>query len=317
MDTKFPRDEALEQLLLSAVIAEERERPRTQQRQIGPSELGGCRELIRAKVFEDESEDAPEEHWPVAAHVGTVMGEELERIFGKRLNAETQRRITTHLESVGIYVSGSSDVLFAADGILVDLKSAGDIGSILYEGPKLSYWIQVAVYTWGAVQEGLLPEGAEARIVYYDRSGQYQGFVAFVVDWEQIQNYVEIAQTRLREVLAAQEALEAGDPTLAHELRDYAPSYCFSTKVECPRRFACWGGSDWAPLELLTDEATLASARRYVAGRDMERDGKAMRLNAREELKDVNGTHSGGYIIGWSEKGVISVVETKQPLAVR
>lgn len=313
MNTKFARDEALEHLLLEAVIAEERARPRTQQRAVGPSELGGCRELTRAKIFESPEEDAPEEHWPVAAHIGTVMGEELERIFGSRLDAETQRRITTHLEGVGVSVSGSSDVLFAKDGILVDLKSAGDMGSVLYDGPKLGYYIQVAIYVMGAVQEGLLEEGAEARIVYYDRSGNYQGFIAFVVTWEAICNYVELAESRLRDVMAAQEALEAGDPSLTHALRDYTPSFCFSPKVECPRRFACWGGSDWAPTETLTDEESLAAALRYIAGRDMERDGKAMKLNAREALKGVEGTHEKGVMIGWSEKGVISVVETKQP----
>lgn len=303
------RDEALEQLLLEAVIAEERERPRTQQRTVGPSEVGGCRELLRAKIYESPEDDAPEEHWPVAAHIGTVMGDELERIFGKRLGAETQRRITAHLEGLGVSVTGSSDVIFIQDNLLIDLKSTATMASIMWEGPKLSYYIQVALYVWGAVQEGILQEGAEARIVYYERAGNHQGFVAVVVTWEAILNFVEIAQDRLRDVMVAQEQLEAGDPTAAHELRDFTPAYCFSTKVECPRRFACWGGSDWAPVEVIKDTNLLSSARRYVEGRASKQAGEAMMAEARSELVGVEGRFEEGYMVGWANNK-ISVVET-------
>jgi len=303
------RDEALELRLLEAVITEERERPRTAQRAVGPSEVGGCRELLRAKIFEDGTGDAPEEHWPVAAHIGTVMGDELERIFGKRLSAKTQQRITTVLEELGVSISGSSDVIFEGENLLIDLKSTGTMGSVFYEGPKLSYYIQIALYVWGAVQAGILKEGAEGRIVYYERSGDYQGFVAIVVTWEAILNFVELAQTRLTDVVVAQQALEAGDPEPARELRDYSPSFCFSTKVECPRRFACWGGSDWAPVEFITDPNHLTSVKRYLAGRSMESQGKAMREEARSELVGVEGTFAEGYMVGWSGNR-ISVVET-------
>jgi hypothetical protein len=306
------RDEALEAKLLEAVIAEERERPRTLQREVGPSEIGGCLELLRSKIFEPPEDDAPEEHWPVAAHIGTVMGEELERIFGKRLEAVTQQRITAYLAELGFSITGSSDVIFVEDNQIVDLKSTAAMGSVFYEGPKMSYYIQIALYVWGAVQLGILNEGAEGRIVYYDRTGNYQGFVAVVVDWEAICNFIGLAQQRLTQVIHAQEVYEdTGDMHLIHDLREYTPSFCFSAKVECPRRFKCWGGSDWAPVEILTDPNHLSAARRYIEGRRLEQMGKAMKDESKAELDNVNGTFPEGIMIGRDKRGYISVVETK------
>lgn len=306
---QLERDGALEKRLLEAVIAEERDRPRTKQRHVGPSEVGGCRELLRSKFFEPAEDDAPEEHWPLAAHIGTVMGAELERIFGKRMDALTQQRISTTLHEIGLTVSGSSDVIFIDENVLIDLKSTAAMASVFYEGPKLAYYIQIALYVWGAVQLGILDEGAEGRIVYYDRTGNTQEFVAVVVGWEAIQNFVTIAQDRLQDVLDAQRFLEeTGNPAMVHALRDFTPSFCFSAKVECPRRFKCWGGSGWAPVEILTDPNHLSAARRYIEGRNLENAGKAMKAEAREELVGIEGRFTEGPMVSWPA-GRISVVD--------
>lgn len=307
---ELKRDAELEAKLLEAVIADSRERPRSLQRTVGPSEIGGCRALLRSKIFDDGSTDAPEEHWALAAFAGTVMGDALEDIFGKRLDAVTQQRITTHLEGLGVSISGAMDMIFVQDNMLVDLKSTAAIGSVQYEGPKLAYYIQVALYVWGAVQAGVLTEGATARIVYFDRTGNYQQFMAVIVEWDAICNFVELAEDRLRDVLAAQDALEAGDPSAAHALRDFTPSFCFSAKVECPQRFVCWGGSEWAPQEIITDPNHIAAMHRYVEGRRQEQVGKAMKDMAREELIGVEGTAEDGMMVGWN-KNRISVVATK------
>jgi len=312
MGAALVRDEALEQKLLEAVIAEERDRPRTQQRQVGPSEIGGCLELVRAKIFEPPEEDAPEEHWPIAANIGTVMGEFLEGVFGRRLGAKTQLKIQTKLEELGLSVAGSADVIFIDDNTIIDLKSTASIGSVNYEGPKLSYYIQIALYVFGAVQAGILKEGAEGRIVYYDRTGEFQEFFAVVVSWEAILNFVDLAQQRLRTVMVAQERYENdGDTTLVHELREYSPSFCFSAKVECPRRFKCWGGTDWAPVTELTDPNHHSAAKRYIEGRRLAQIGEAMKKESKSELTDVEGVFPDGVMVGRDSRGYLSVVETK------
>ena len=76
------RDTDLEQKMLAAVIADRNDQPRSKQLQVGPSEVGGCRELLRAGLFESETVAEPETAWATAAHAGTVFGADLERIFG-------------------------------------------------------------------------------------------------------------------------------------------------------------------------------------------------------------------------------------------
>jgi hypothetical protein len=315
------RDKALEDALLAAVIADQNERPRTKQMLIGPSEIGGCRELVRAKIFEDRSTFLPDTHWHTAAHVGTVMGEDLERIFGERLGAATQQRVTIELERLGLSVSGAIDLIFIRNQVVCDLKGTGAFGSVQYEGGvKLDYYIQISLYVWGLVKAGILQPGAEGRIVYYDRVGGEQTFIAVVVTWEAILNYVDLAQRRLQEVLNAQAGIEAGQLSMAHHLRDHVPSFCFSEKVQCPRRMHCWGGSDWAPLQVHDDADLQRATVEYIAGRKLENRGKAMKEQARGLLKGVeghvvNGEEMGG-LVGW-KSGRISVVEIEALPAVQ
>jgi hypothetical protein len=273
-------------------------------------------ELVRAKIFEPPEQDAPEEHWPIAANIGTVMGDFLEGVFGRRLGAKTQLRIQTQLEELGLEIEGAVDVLFQDDNTIIDLKSTSSIGSVGYEGPKLAYYIQIALYVYGAVQAGILTEGAEGRIVYYDRTGDFQEFFAVVVTWDAILNFVDLAQQRLATVMRAQELYEKdGDATGIHELREYSPSYCFSAKVECPRRFACWGGSDWAPVTELTDPNHHAAALRYAEGRRLAQVGDAMKRESKAELDGVEGIFPDGLMVGRDKRGYISVVETKGKVA--
>src|SRR5690606_30649196 len=117
------RDTALEQAMLEAVIADRNAQPRSQQLQVGPSQVGGCRELLRAGLFESETMAEPETNWATAAHVGQVMGADLERVFGERLDAITQQTITATFGMLGgVQISGSSDLIFVGDEQISDLK---------------------------------------------------------------------------------------------------------------------------------------------------------------------------------------------------
>lgn len=347
-----PRDAELEQRMLAAVIADRNDQPRSKQLQVGPSSLGGCRELLRAGLFESDTLAEPETSWAVAAHVGSVMGEDLEGIFGRRLGALEQQRITTHFDTLGVSISGAIDLLFLDDEYLVDLKSGSDIGSVLYdlkknagaietllaidaegllydktiETPdggyeltdrvvsklsKLHYYVQVSVYVTGCVQQGILPEGASARLVFYDRSGDYQEFVALIVPPEQIALFYKIAQHRVRQVVEAQTSYEAsgGNRAIVAHLRDMTPSFCFSPKVMCARRMACWAGSDWADDNKIDNPDHIAAVDRYEIGRDMSKLGDGMKKAAREELKGIEGVLPDGRMVTWVRGGTtINVV---------
>lgn len=354
------RDTALEQRMLEAVIADRNSTARSQQVLVGPSSIGFCRELLRASIFEPESVRGKETHWATAAHVGSVMGEDLERIFGERLGGVTQQRIQAHLAELGVSIEGAADIIFLDDNDIIDLKSTTDIGGVLYdlgknataietllsihadgnlfdhwvETPsseyeltqsvldsfsKLHYYVQIATYVTGAVQSGVLEEGASGRLVFYDRAGSFQEFVALVVTAEEIALFFELGQRRMKQVVQAQELLEqSGNPALIHKLRDQTPSFCFSPKVMCPLREQCWGGSEWEPVEEIDGPEIRSAVDRYIAGRDMENMGKGMKTQAREELKGISGKLPDGRMVSWVRGGTtINVVETakKEPEA--
>jgi len=242
-------DEVLAHRLLDAVLADQGSRPRDQQREIGPSGLGGCREFIRATMAGDPMLES--NTWKAEAWIGTVGGEALETIFERELGALTQQRITCVLPRTGLVVSGSSDLIWVEDNMLGDLKSKDGFETVKKEGPSLDNLIQVAIYVLGLVQRGVLTEGASARLVYWDRSGATKEFLVIVVEWEAILRFIEICEQRLEEVVEAQDALEAGDLSYRHRLRDKKPAYCMSPKVMCPFRQACWEGSEWWPTDKL------------------------------------------------------------------
>lgn len=350
------RDTVLEQRMLEAVIADRNDQPRSKQLQVGPSEVGGCRELLRAGLFESETVAEPETAWATAAHAGTVFGADLERIFGQRLGALEQQRITATFGMLGIQISGGADVLFVDGDIIGDLKSNADIGGLLYdlkrdaaaidtlisiyregrlftkniETPgggsyeltqtfidkisKLHYYVQISIYVMGAMQQGILTPDGEGRLIFYDRSGNYQDFVAVRVPPEQIAMFFAIAQMRIGQVLQTQSAYvqTGGNPAVLATLRDKTPSYCFSPKVQCPRRMHCWTGSDWTANNQITDPEDISAGNRYVTGRDLEKLGKNMKDAAKNELKEreVQGMFPDGKMLTWQGNGAINLVET-------
>lgn len=349
------RDTDLEQKMLAAVIADRNDQPRSKQLQVGPSEVGGCRELLRAGLFESETVAEPETAWATAAHAGTVFGADLERIFGQRLGALEQQRITATFGMLGIQISGGADVLFVDGDIIGDLKSNADIGGLLYdlkrdaaaietlisiyrEGKlfaknietadggyeltqvfidkisKLHYYVQISIYVMGAMQQGILSPDGEGRLIFYDRSGNYQDFIAVRVPPEQIAMFFAIAQMRIGQVLQTQSAYvqTGGNPAVLATLRDKQPSYCFSPKVQCPRRMHCWAGSDWTANNQITDPEDISAMNRYAVGRDLEKLAKGMKDAARNELKErqVQGVAPDGKMLTWTAGGAINLVET-------
>lgn len=357
VEPTFLRDEELEQRMLAAVIADRNSQPRNQQILVGPSSIGFCRELLRAQLFEAQSTNvAQEENWALAAHVGTVMGEDLERIFGERLDAITQQRVTALFTSLGIHISGAMDLVFVDGDHVSDLKSTTDIGGILYdlqknakiidtllglfregtlfnkgiETPdggyeltdrllrgfsKLHYYVQIAIYVTGAIQSGVLSPNAEGRLVFYDRAGEYQEFVALRITPDLIALFFEIGQRRVSQVARAQELFEqTGNVYVIHELRDQVPSFCYSPKVMCPLRDRCWGGSRWDAEDPLEGAELSSSMDRYIEGRRLAKLGEGMKQAAKAELKGIEGRFADGRMITWPG-GRINVVETAKGAA--
>jgi hypothetical protein len=284
--------------LLAAMVKKEQSRPRHQQLTLGPSELGGCREYIR-NVLAGAPQQA-DSGWPAAAAVGTLLGDYMEEAASEYMDAVTQVEVTTVLPN-GLTVSGHADMVFPERNTLADAKSKDGFANVKSEGPSLENCIQVSIYTVGLVQAGVLTAGAEAVLVYVDRSGENQHLLEVVLSWDEIMNYIDVCVDRLNDVLEAQEHIDAGEVEWARVLRDKTPPFCYSERVMCPFRDLCWEGSEWVPNEHITDPEMVETVARYVAAREQERDAKDEKAWLKQKLRGTTGLTPDGYSVTWPD----------------
>jgi len=283
--------------LLVALKAHEEERPRSKQLTLGPSELGGCREYIR-NVMMETPRQVPDE-WPTAAVVGTLVGEHVEKVAEKHMGAMTEVPVVTVLPN-GLTVAGHADIVLFERNMVMDVKSKDKFDGVKREGPSLENCVQISVYALGLVQEGILEEGCTAHLIYVDRSGETQILHEEILDWDQQQQYIEVAMNRLQDVVDAQDRIDRGEVEAARELRDKTPPFCYSKKVQCPFRDACWLGSEWVPHEVIEDPDILKIIDVYKDARDTEKIGGNMRREYREKLRGVSGVTPDGWAVTWA-----------------
>lgn len=297
---KLETDPEFADFLLGAVLEVQNERPRDRQRAIGPSGLGACRERIRATMANDPQVDP--EGWKLAAWVGTIGGDALEEIFRDRLGALVQQSVVTVLPRTKLKVAGHTDAVFVDRNVVTDLKSKDGFERLetWTEADIFENLVQIAVYALGLIQAGVLTPDATARLVYWDRSGNEPHFVVVPITNAGLRRYVDIAEQRLLEVVAAQERLDAGDLEARHALRDKSPSFCFSQKVQCPFRYACWEGSEWMPDGKIEHPDELRVVDEYVDARDTAKRKGDLQKQLREEMRGIQGTTPDGWVVSWT-----------------
>jgi hypothetical protein len=312
------RGEQLGLDVLEAVRKQQLAAPRTlqsDQRILGPSELGGCREYIRASIKGDPKAPAKRVKW--AAFLGTVTGDAIEDAVRAQIpGAVTQERVTATLPS-GMRATGSLDIRMGRDAV-VDLKSKSGITDIMGEGPSLKHLIQISSYLVGAMQADLVDPDAYAALLYFDRSGDEKRMYSFVIDIDDAWYFLGVADKRLDEVA---EAMAAG--TSQSYLRDEPESWCYHT--ECPFYQACWGSEDYNPTGKITDARSVEALTRYDKLRAIKKIADAGLAQAKAQLfpdqsderTKVEGITNSGLQLKWRLKenasGFISyVIDVRQ-----
>lgn len=294
-------------------------RPRSLQKTIGFSGLGGCREFIRATVAGDpeappgDNEKVPGGKLNWAAMVGTATGEYIEKVLTElpekvKLALEvlggkirTQESLTLTLPKSGIRVNGSSDIL--ADEWIADLKSKDTLYEVRRKGPELDHQAQICGYLVAAIQQGLLPDTASAHLIYFDRSGKDPWPFVWSIDYPRALTILDVVERRLEDV---QKALE----TAQMAPRDKPTTWCMS--VQCPFRLKCWEG--YYPTEEIDNPEIHEAARDYAEARDEEKAVKARKEGARQKLIDVEGL-TPEFVVKWVSKktayGITDTIEVR------
>lgn len=273
--------------IMAAVGRYQNNSPRTLQstmRQLGMSEVGGCREYIRASVAGDKKDPPKDVSWP--AFVGTAVGDFVEAAAKAELGAQTQTTVLVKLKvgDQAIQVQGHTDIV---DGDLIDLKTRDGIEEVKRDGPKMKECIQVSGYLMALVGTGELGPDAVAILVYLDRSGRTSETWTFTIDQRQARDYLKHVEDRLADVATA---LASG--VSQSYLRDEPESWCWH--VKCPFYTACWPEEAYNATEKLTDPQIIQAIQNYDFGRvlkkrgdDLQRAAKAL-LNPSPE-KQVTG----------------------------
>ena len=267
--------QAIANEMAAALAAWDNGRARTQQskaRILGMSDLGGCREYIRATIAGEPR--VIDDRLNLPAIIGTVGGDAIEAAAKTAIPGSTsQATITVTLPS-GRTVTGHSDFIRDRKN-LVDLKSKDGVLDLQYEARSLENVIQVAGYHVGGVQQGLLDEDSIATLVFWDRAGNDKQFFGWSMTLAQSRAWLELADERLDEVA---QALATGE-TPARWLQDKPESWCFHTKCEFYAN--CWAG--YMPTDRLDPKAEPFVAQ-YERGRDMKKAGDEMQRKAKATL---------------------------------
>lgn len=268
--TKTPEQVSrmLERMIHTELGAWDAGRARSTQVHLGPSQLGGCREFIRATIAGDPQISDTRLKW--AAFVGTAVGDLVESALGERVGAETQQDVTVRLPS-GIEASGHTDAVLLGDH-LMDFKTKATLEKV---APTYKQWVQVSAYLVGLVQMGKMSTGGTASLVFLDRSGANEHPVVFTISYEEALTYLESVDERLADVARAVGGEDVGD------LRDEPESWCHYTK--CPFRGKCWveENKDLGPI---TAAEHVDAMRQYDEGRRMVKAGKALQDEAKSTL---------------------------------
>lgn len=272
-------------LVLASVETWDKNRPRSKQSQariLGPSEVGGCREYIRATVVGDPKRDGARVNLP--AIWGTAIGDVVEEAVREahpdlartQFTVEYTLQVPNGDELVPIVVRGHGDIAYGRK-ILADLKSKDGLTTAEREGGSFKERVQISVYLLGLIAMGELDEDAEAFLVFLDRSGRERRMVGFGITADMARGYVEQAEQRLEAVV--KEIAKGQERTY----RDEPEPYCY--RIGCPFYAACWMQDDsYVPQNEITNPRQIEAVAKYRKHRDEKKAAEAGMAEAKAEL---------------------------------
>ena len=261
------------------------------QKKVGVSDLGGCREYVRRVLLDEPYSSAPSDN-NLMAFVGTAVGDHLERQYLKENpDALIQSEVEVKLSSGGYDVTliGHPDVVDPGKNLVIDYKTRNGLATVRKE-PIAKHKFQVTLYAKALIDDGILDEDCTLAVIYVDRSGEDPQPVDH--SWTYDPSIFDEAQEWLADVLYA---ISNGEEAS----RDMPRSWCSSY---CPYAETCRGGSDTDVEGLITDDEQVKAVEVLVAAREAERKARADKKAAQSVLANVQG-HTATHTIRWTFVG--------------
>jgi len=254
---------------------------------IGPSDLGFCRQkaaLMALGKAQSDSKNA----W--AANVGTAIhewaGDALRTAFPTWV-VDTRRLSATFPN--GAIISGTPDIVVPEWNAVLDIKTVDGYEKIKRFGTSQNHKFQRHTYALAAIQESLLDDTQTVWVgnVYLDRSGEEKE--PFVVISEYDPSLTDEISAWIDDVIYAVQHSEDAS-------RDIASPVC---ERICEFFSECRGSLPDQEASFITDTETKEAIALYVAGRNLESEGKKMKDQAKVELHGVSGS-DGEWQVRWT-----------------
>lgn len=249
-----PDPVATASLFEAAITAWSQQRPRTRQtedRKLGSSDVGFCREYARLLLNGTEFTDSPST-W--AADVGTWVHSGVDSALGSVFDKGTwlmgERDNLNVTARIGDWeIPGHPDLIDLSTNTVWDLKTKDGLYGV---SATLSHRYQRALYALGAQQDGLLQAGPiYAGNIYVDRSGKTK---TPVVDVE------EVTTGLLDEIAVWLEDVRYALDNNEEASKDIVPMVC--EKI-CAFFTVCRATEDWRGSGVIDDPELIEKVTRY------------------------------------------------------
>lgn len=256
---------------------------------VGVSDIGFCSERTRRML----DQQVPEDTDALTAWIGTALGDYAEQAaMTVWPNAIRQGSVRVELRGEErIYVvEGHPDLVVPEEALVIDVKTDYGLGTVERSGPNQQQQFQRHCYAKGAWEAGMFGDVAleDVRVanVWIDRAGIDK---RLHVQMEQFNpDYVRGAAEWLDEVV-------------------YAHLHEEEARKEPPREmcavvcgfFGVCRAYDTDVEGLIREPETVAAAKMYREGLDMERSAKRLKDQARQHLVGVRGS-TGEFAIRWT-----------------
>lgn len=250
----------------------------TEQRILGVSDIGHCREYARRFLTHEPFTDTPEGS---QARAGTFYHAGVLPIIAKaRPGALIEQELTVTLAN-GFEVLGHADLIEPDEPSVTDVKTVDDDMAVVRRtGATAQQKSQRHLYAAGAIQQGLVSEeGLVVRNIWLDRSGTPAP--PHVEQEPYDPAYLDRGARWIDEVMyAVEEGTEAP--------KDKDAFWC---RLFCPFATACRGPEATGEEEVVSDELAVAAAV-YAEGADLEKEGKELKRGASRILERLQGART-------------------------
>lgn len=279
------RNEKIQTIISDALADYDGGSPRTQQSRagiLGPSDIGFCRQKAVLVTKQVQPTDNPSK-W--AAMVGTALHNYIEAAIKQAhpdwlVGSIDKIRVTATLPS-GAEISGSPDIVVPSSNAVLDIKTVDGFEWVQRNGTSSSHKYQRHLYAMGLVDAGIL-DGSRPVVVgnlYFDRSGK---------EPEPLVLTEELDPTLTREIDSWVTDVIYAVTHGQDASRDVAAAVC---QRICEFFTVCRGGelAVHEGSEIIQDPYLITAIDTYLEGDALEKKGKKLKAQAKQELVGVNG----------------------------